>query len=87
MAHAVGITSGRLAEARKDAAEILEEIELQQTGDRPEFERRVRAIIGRSPELESPVLEEMYAEHQAIQKRQDQLFEAMLLRRAEDGRA
>lgn len=79
MAHAVGVTSERLAERRKDAAEILEEIELQEAAGTSDFERKARSVIDRLPQAQRSVVEELFAEHVAAQGRTQQILEELII--------
>lgn len=79
MARGVGVTSDRLAEVRPEAAEILEEIELQEAAGTSDFERRVTAIVGRLPREERSVVEELLAEHLAARERNEQIIEKLII--------
>ncbi|MFC9973633.1 hypothetical protein ACFVH6_22330 [Spirillospora sp. NPDC127200] len=60
MAFAVGITADRLRAVRPEAADYLEEIELQAAAGTADFERKARAMIASLPEDVRGTAEELF---------------------------
>jgi transcriptional regulator with XRE-family HTH domain len=71
MAHAVGVTAVRLAEHRPNAADILDELELQAAAGTDAFEAKVKEAMARLPAEERSVVEDLYAELVETEERQE----------------
>lgn len=84
MAHAVGISAERLGALRpgderlREAAEVLEEIEVQKAAGASAFERNIRNVLQGLPNDERSVLEEFYAGIIEHQKRDQQTLEKLV---------
>lgn len=78
MAKAVGVTAVRLAEVRPKAADILEEIELQEAAGGDDFEAKMRAAIERLPAEDRAAVEELYADLMETQERNRRTLEKVV---------